>query len=163
MGVPTSEVGYTIVTTRRETTKVHNNMWWHRGGGEKKIIMSLNYSKCISNSLKIYGWYTLKWCLNWAINSLYEPAIFVHVKNAPVGHPEVSSVFQNKVFWVLMSCSPAGGYKHEWTCCYYLKVNLLLQTQRLTISIVNILTTQNFRLLTRIFSCVELQLTSDTQ
>jgi len=29
MGVPTSEVGYTIATTRRETAKVHKNMWWH--------------------------------------------------------------------------------------------------------------------------------------
>ena len=29
MGVPTSEVGYTIATTRRETTKVHKNMWRH--------------------------------------------------------------------------------------------------------------------------------------
>ena len=28
MGVPTSEVGYTIATTRRETTKVHKNLWW---------------------------------------------------------------------------------------------------------------------------------------
>jgi len=27
MGVPNSEVGYTIATTRRETTKVHKNMW----------------------------------------------------------------------------------------------------------------------------------------
>ena len=33
MGVPTSEVGYTIATTRRETTKVHKNMWWHWGWG----------------------------------------------------------------------------------------------------------------------------------
>jgi len=32
MGVRTSEVGYTIATTRRETTKVHKNMW---GIGEK--------------------------------------------------------------------------------------------------------------------------------
>ena len=32
MGVPTSEVGYTIATTRRETTKVHKNMWRHWGG-----------------------------------------------------------------------------------------------------------------------------------
>jgi len=32
MGVPTSEVGYTIATTRRETTKVHKNMWWHLEG-----------------------------------------------------------------------------------------------------------------------------------
>jgi len=31
MGVPASEVGYTIATTRRETTKVHKNMWWHWG------------------------------------------------------------------------------------------------------------------------------------
>ena len=36
MGVPTSEVGYTIATTRRETTKVHKNMWWHWGGGGKQ-------------------------------------------------------------------------------------------------------------------------------
>ena len=34
MGVPSSEVGYTIATTRRETTKVHKNMWWHWGGGK---------------------------------------------------------------------------------------------------------------------------------
>ena len=34
MGVPTSEVSYTIATTRRETTKVHKNMWWHWGGGD---------------------------------------------------------------------------------------------------------------------------------
>ena len=33
MGVPTSEVGYTIATTRRETTKVHKDMWWHWGWG----------------------------------------------------------------------------------------------------------------------------------
>ena len=32
MGVPISEVGYTIATTRRETTKVHKNVWWHWGG-----------------------------------------------------------------------------------------------------------------------------------
>ena len=29
MCVLTSEVGYTIATTRRETTKVYKNMWWH--------------------------------------------------------------------------------------------------------------------------------------
>jgi hypothetical protein len=33
MGVPTSEAGYTIATTRRETTKVHESMWWQGGGG----------------------------------------------------------------------------------------------------------------------------------
>jgi len=31
MGVPASEVGYTVATTRRETTKVHKNIWWHWG------------------------------------------------------------------------------------------------------------------------------------
>jgi hypothetical protein len=31
MGVPASEVGYTIAITRRETTKVHKNIWWHWG------------------------------------------------------------------------------------------------------------------------------------
>jgi hypothetical protein len=29
MGVPTSEVGYTLATTRRETTKSMKDMWWH--------------------------------------------------------------------------------------------------------------------------------------
>jgi hypothetical protein len=29
MGVPTSEVGYTSATTRRETTKSMTDMWWH--------------------------------------------------------------------------------------------------------------------------------------
>jgi hypothetical protein len=38
MGVPTSEVGYTIATTRRETTKVHENMWWHWGEKEEKKL-----------------------------------------------------------------------------------------------------------------------------
>jgi hypothetical protein len=29
MGGPTSEVGYTSATTRRETTKSIGDMWWH--------------------------------------------------------------------------------------------------------------------------------------
>jgi hypothetical protein len=29
MGVPTSEVGYTSATTRKETTKSMTDMWWH--------------------------------------------------------------------------------------------------------------------------------------
>jgi hypothetical protein len=29
MGVPSSEVGYTSATTRRETTKSIRDMWWH--------------------------------------------------------------------------------------------------------------------------------------
>jgi len=40
MGVLTSEVGYTIATTRRETTKVHKNMWWN---WKKEII------KCVKH------------------------------------------------------------------------------------------------------------------
>ena len=38
MGVPASEVGYTIATTRRETTKVHKNMWWHWGKKKKQCF-----------------------------------------------------------------------------------------------------------------------------
>jgi len=37
MGVPTSDVGYIIATTRRKTTKVHKNVWWHWGKKIKKI------------------------------------------------------------------------------------------------------------------------------
>jgi hypothetical protein len=29
MGIPTSEVGYTSATTRRETMKSMTDMWWH--------------------------------------------------------------------------------------------------------------------------------------
>jgi hypothetical protein len=29
MGVPTSEVGYTSATTRKETTKSIRDMWWY--------------------------------------------------------------------------------------------------------------------------------------
>jgi hypothetical protein len=45
MGVPASEVGYTIATTRRETTKVHKNMWWHWWGGGvlKNHIINIFY------------------------------------------------------------------------------------------------------------------------
>ena len=39
MGVPTSEVGYTIATTRRETTEVHKNMWWHWEKEKKKVLI----------------------------------------------------------------------------------------------------------------------------
>jgi len=42
MGVPTSEVGYTIATNRRETTKVHKNMWWHWKKEKKKKPFSLS-------------------------------------------------------------------------------------------------------------------------
>jgi len=42
MRVPTSEVGYTIATTRRETTKVRKNMWWHWG---QKIKIIISYSE----------------------------------------------------------------------------------------------------------------------
>jgi len=35
MGVPDSEVGYTIATTRREDHEVHNR-WWHWRGEKKK-------------------------------------------------------------------------------------------------------------------------------
>jgi len=43
MGVPTSEFGYTIATTRRETTKVRKNMWWHWG---KKTFAAISYWNC---------------------------------------------------------------------------------------------------------------------
>ena len=36
MGVPTSEVGDTIATTRRKTTKVHKNVMALGEGGKKK-------------------------------------------------------------------------------------------------------------------------------
>ena len=41
MRVPTSEVSYTIATTRRENTKVHKHMWcdWRGGGGILFIII----------------------------------------------------------------------------------------------------------------------------
>jgi len=46
MGVPASEVGYTIATTRRETTKVHKNMWGH-WWGRKKIerVIKITFRK----------------------------------------------------------------------------------------------------------------------
>ena len=41
MDVPTSEVGYTIATTRRETTKVRKNVWWHWTKTKKEFIILL--------------------------------------------------------------------------------------------------------------------------
>jgi hypothetical protein len=73
--------------------------------------MSLNYSKLYFQFTQNLWVLDSKVMLKLTFNSLCEPAIFVCVKNAPIGLPEVSSVFQNVVFWVLMSCSPAGGYK----------------------------------------------------
>ena len=62
MGVRTSEVGYTIATTRRETTNIHKNMWWH--WGEKTIptvnndhyivrFMIYPYLNLVTNSISI--------------------------------------------------------------------------------------------------------------
>jgi len=42
MGVPTSEVGYTIATTTRENHEVHKNMWWH-WERKKKITRIMKY------------------------------------------------------------------------------------------------------------------------
>ena len=50
MGVPTSEVGYTIATTRRETTKVHKNMWWH---WREKKKNAFSFSAKLFPSLKL--------------------------------------------------------------------------------------------------------------
>jgi hypothetical protein len=58
MGVRTSEVGYTIATTRRETTKVRKNMWWHCRGEEKNFVkyrvrLSLVASHVVGNTIVI--------------------------------------------------------------------------------------------------------------
>ena len=53
MGVQTSEVGYTIATTRRETTKVHKNMWWH-WGGKKERERERQREHYLLHSLHIY-------------------------------------------------------------------------------------------------------------
>jgi hypothetical protein len=62
MGVPTSEVGYSLATTRRETTKVHKNMWWH--WGKKKLYIATNYNNCCVSWLYVYvDIYTLQLCI----------------------------------------------------------------------------------------------------
>jgi len=63
MGVPTSEVGYTIATTRRETTKVHKNMWWHWWGGKLSGPLGLCISLIVSNSYRSVHFYSLASCL----------------------------------------------------------------------------------------------------
>ena len=54
MGVPTSDVGYTIATTRRETTKVQKNMWWHWGGDPLHVssntLLIIRKSNCINTA-----------------------------------------------------------------------------------------------------------------
>ena len=76
MGVPTSEVGYTIATTRRETTKVHKNMWRHWG----EIYIYIIFLKLISfyelvrlpddgrNTLQLTQLTVL--CVTWTANSI---------------------------------------------------------------------------------------------
>jgi hypothetical protein len=53
MGDKTSEVGYTIATTRRETTKVHKNMWWQWEGRRYKLIKNVKIALSIIKLL--YG------------------------------------------------------------------------------------------------------------
>jgi len=40
MGFPTSEVGYTIATTRRENHEVHKNRWRHGRKKKKRFSFS---------------------------------------------------------------------------------------------------------------------------
>ena len=65
MGVPTSEVGYTIATARRENHEVHKNRWWHwrkkkktvhgteRERNEMKIRLSMSPKSVARNCLVI--------------------------------------------------------------------------------------------------------------
>ena len=59
MGVPTSEVGYTIATTRRETTKV--------GGKEKKKNIKLTEVLIINYGIIIKGISTIM-CTVWHVD-----------------------------------------------------------------------------------------------
>jgi hypothetical protein len=53
MGAPTSEVGYTIATTRRENHEVHKNKWWEKkkitfaSVGELKILRISRCTVCM--------------------------------------------------------------------------------------------------------------------
>jgi hypothetical protein len=47
MGVPTSKVGYTFATVRREDHEVHENMWWHWGGKKIKKKMQFITENCV--------------------------------------------------------------------------------------------------------------------
>ena len=53
MGLPNSEVGYTIATTRRENHEVHKNRWWH-WEKKKKITNLLLLSHLHTFQLKVY-------------------------------------------------------------------------------------------------------------
>jgi hypothetical protein len=48
MGVPTSEVGYTIAMPRREDHEVHKDMWKNK---KKKLVAKLN--KCCSYDINV--------------------------------------------------------------------------------------------------------------
>jgi hypothetical protein len=48
MGVPTSEVGYTSATTRRETMKSIRDMWWYwifKKNSRKLLYMNLEIAR----------------------------------------------------------------------------------------------------------------------
>jgi hypothetical protein len=49
MGAPTSDVGYTSATTRREYHKVYMDMWWH-WEEEKKLWKTAEVSRKLSGS-----------------------------------------------------------------------------------------------------------------
>jgi hypothetical protein len=59
MVVPTSEVGYTSATTRRETTKSVADVWWH-------WILKKNYANCES----VYLFYS---------NPVFKQTIDIHI------------------------------------------------------------------------------------
>jgi len=54
MGVPKSEVGYTIATTSREATKVHKSIWWH-WGTKRTLNKSASKIHCAIGPLGIFS------------------------------------------------------------------------------------------------------------
>jgi len=122
-GVPTSEVGYTIATTRGETTKVHKNMWWHWERKKRlgwSVFLSTSYFK---NCYLVNGLFHRLLCLRCLCPSLYKHSVpiestYIHryvyyicpytLRHTVTKRPFLKSFryIYNALFYVKMNISP---------------------------------------------------------
>ena len=128
MGVPTSEVGYTIATNRREDHKFHTNRWWH--WREKKNILGVLWeiSHIFTNAE-----YAKKLYVDGFSNGNANAAVEEYLRRVPMRRIPDRRVF-SKVFNTLRECGtlPSAHVSSERACQQHVEEeeNILEMVQR---------------------------------
>ena len=132
MGVPTSEVGYTIATTRGEKAKVHKNMWWHWG----TILLNITLS-------------STPWSSNWSLPLSIQPTRFLsNITDVTLSIRQTSSISISNVTsgqitkLITMQVTPTVSYFHP-LASKYSPQHPLLKSPQCTLRVKNRVTKTN--------------------